>query len=136
MTAVNERIARTTDGRHVLDDHEDAAYLAYPPGSDVPDEVLAELAGQVTPAPEPEPDLIVEPEPPTPPTGSRLRVFTTTEGRHVLEGHPDAAFLAYHEDEDVPADILLELAEDDDPDTKAAKPAPNKARRPAANKAD
>lgn len=56
-----ERIFRTADGRHVREAHPDAAFLAYPVGHEMPDDVAAELyPADVEPAPEAEPT--VEPE--------------------------------------------------------------------------
>ena len=62
-------------------------------------------------------------------TTSGRRVYRTQDGRHVAEGDPAAAFLAYTEHDELPADVLEQLAEE-----KAAPPASNKMRRPAANK--
>ena len=59
------------------------------------------------------------------------RIYRTQDGRHVAEGDPDAAFLAYSEHDAPPADVLEQLA---GPKEKATPPAPNKMRRPAANK--
>jgi hypothetical protein len=38
------------------------------------------------------------------PTGHRI--FRTNDGRYVLEGHPDAAFLAYTPKDRVPQSVL------------------------------
>ncbi len=64
-------------------------------------------------------------------TAGGQRVYRTQDGRHVAEGDPDAAFLAYTEHDELPADVLEQLA---GPKEKAAPPASNKMRRPAANK--
>ncbi|GGK32120.1 hypothetical protein GCM10010124_26100 [Pilimelia terevasa] len=73
------------------------------------------------------------------------RIYRTAEGRHVVEGHPDAAFLAYGVADEVPEEVLAELPAAAGDDTEAAgdaqddakqRPAPaNKARRATANKA-
>lgn len=43
------RIWRTVEGNHVLDGDPEAAFLAYTPGDDVPDEVISELTGDTKP---------------------------------------------------------------------------------------
>lgn len=45
-----QRIYKTADGRHVLEGDVDAAFLAYPVGEEVPDEVISELTGDKKPA--------------------------------------------------------------------------------------
>lgn len=66
------------------------------------------------------------------------RVWRTTDGRHVPEAHPDAAFLAYPVGHEMPDEIAAELYPAAEPEPiaeeKAAKTPPNKARKPAANK--
>lgn len=120
MTALEQRVYRTADGRHVLDEDLHAetanpdtpdpdAVLAYAIGDDVPADVIDELDGRVSelerPAPAPAPD----PAPPAPVRGSRIRVWATDDGRHVHEGDPAAAVLVYTEEDDVPADVRDEL---------------------------
>lgn len=38
------------------------------------------------------------------------RIWRTNDGRHVPDGDPDAAFLAYTDGDDVPAGVLEEVA--------------------------
>lgn len=38
-----------------------------------------------------------------------MRIFKTRDGRHVQDGHPDAAFLAYADGDDPPPAVLAEL---------------------------
>lgn len=59
-----------------------------------------------------------------------MRVYRTLDGRHVAEGHSDAAFLAFSQYDDVPTEVVAELEA-----KKAAKPA-NKSRTPQANKGE
>ena len=40
------------------------------------------------------------------------RIWKTYDGRYVLEGHEDAAFLAYTEHDEVPQEVLDSLSED------------------------
>lgn len=40
---LDRHVWRTDDGRHVPPGHQDAAFLAYPAGDEVPDAVLGEL---------------------------------------------------------------------------------------------
>ena len=137
MSVLEQRVFRTVTGAHVADGHIDADVLAYAAGDDVPDEIVAELGDTVTLAPVPEPEPDPEAEPVAPPRGSRIRVFRTEDGRHVHDGHRDAAFLAYTEEDDVPDEVLDELdapAPELEPEEKAAAPSPNKSRRPAGNK--
>jgi hypothetical protein len=51
------------------------------------------------------------------------RIYRTNDGRHVLEGDPDAAFLAYSQFDDAPKSVLAELTE---PASKQAAPAADK----------
>jgi hypothetical protein len=37
------------------------------------------------------------------------RIWRTADGRHVTDGHPDAAFLAYADGDQVPEDVLAEV---------------------------
>ena len=50
------------------------------------------------------------------------RIWRTNDGRHVPDGHPDAAFLAYGEGDVPPADVLAEVE---------GKAAPKRGRKPA-----
>lgn len=50
------------------------------------------------------------------------RIWRTADGRHVPDGDPDAAFLAYAEGDEVPADVAAEVE---------GKPAHKRARRSA-----
>jgi hypothetical protein len=50
------------------------------------------------------------------------RIWRTSDGRHVSDGDPDAAFLAYTDGDDVPAEVLDEVA---------GKPAAKARRKPA-----
>lgn len=50
------------------------------------------------------------------------RIWRTQDGRHVPDGDPDAAFLAYVEGDEVPADVLAEVD---------GKPASKRGRKPA-----
>lgn len=60
------------------------------------------------------------------------RIFRTTDGRHVPDGHPDAAFLAYGDADQPPAEVLAEL---DDKPTRKARPRPaDKEAKPASDK--
>jgi len=54
------------------------------------------------------------------------RVYRTDDGRHVAEGDPDAAFLAYGDGDEVPADVLAEVEGE-----PAAKPTAKRGRKPA-----
>lgn len=49
------------------------------------------------------------------------RIYRTSEGHHVKEGDPRAAFLAYGEGDDVPAEVLREL-EEQPPKRKPGRP--------------
>jgi hypothetical protein len=71
------------------------------------------------------------------------KIWRTTDGRHVADGHPDAAQLAYAASDDCPDHIVREAyppAPEPEPvvqepvEEKAAAKAPNKGSRPAANK--
>lgn len=55
-----------------------------------------------------------------------MRIFRTADGRHVPDGHPDAAFLAFREWDDVPAEVVKEI--------KALTAPANKQGRKPANK--
>lgn len=57
------------------------------------------------------------------------RVYRTTDGRHVVEGHPEAAFLAYTEGDELPDKVAAELA-----GKKPARKTTEKARTPEENK--
>ena len=50
------------------------------------------------------------------------RIWRTEDGRHVPDGHPDAAFLAYGDADEPPADVLAEVER---------KPAGKRGRKPA-----
>lgn len=66
-----------------------------------------------------------------------VRVWRTTDGRHVPDGHADAAFLAYGPSDDVP-DHAIPADSQPDPvevEEKAMPAAANKARKQAPNKA-
>lgn len=39
------------------------------------------------------------------------RVYRTLDGSHVPEGHPDAAFLAFSQFDDLPKEVAAELAD-------------------------
>ena len=51
------------------------------------------------------------------------RIYKTADGRHVLEGNPDAAFLAYSQYDSPPAKILaeVELGATDEPEESPAE---------------
>lgn len=52
------------------------------------------------------------------------RIYRTADGRHVPEGHADAAFLAYSQYDEVPDEVADELKHGRKPaDKQAAKPA-------------
>lgn len=56
-----------------------------------------------------------------------MRVWLTASGKHVLEGDPDAAFLAYGEGDPLPAKVAAEVkvkAEVDAPKAEAKKRTP------------
>lgn len=38
-----------------------------------------------------------------------MRIWRTADGCHVPDGHPDAAFLAYADGDEPPADVLAEV---------------------------
>lgn len=40
---------------------------------------------------------------------SAQRIYRTVDGRHVAEGHADAAFLAYTQYDEVPDDVAAEV---------------------------
>jgi hypothetical protein len=65
-----------------------------------------------------------------------IRVWRTSDGRHVPDGHADAAFLAYGTGDNVPDDVAAQLHDEpaEQPDTKPAEQLPNKQRKPAAKK--
>lgn len=56
-----------------------------------------------------------------------VRIYRTANGRHVLEGDPDAAFLAYSAFEVVPDAVMDEVTAS----KKAPKPADKAATKPA-----
>lgn len=60
------------------------------------------------------------------------RIYRTVDGRHVEEGHVDAAFLAYSQYDDVPDDVLADLGKK--PAPKQAAKSADKSRRPSRNK--
>jgi hypothetical protein len=66
-----------------------------------------------------------------------VRIWRTTDGRHVPDGHADAAYLAYGPGDDVPDHALPEQAQPKkaEPTEKAQPAAPNKAVKRAPNKA-
>lgn len=130
MSAVEQRIYVTADGEHVVEGDERAEVLAFAPGDDVPADVLKALGDAVTVAPDPEPQVVVEPPAPEVPRGSRLRVFRTADGGHVLDGDPAAEVLVYTPEDDVPDEVLAELGLG----AKAAKKPADKSRRPAGDK--
>jgi len=53
------------------------------------------------------------------------RIWRTADGRHVAEGDPDAAFLAYGDGDEVPKGVLAEI-----------EGKPKRGRRPADKQAD
>jgi len=55
-----------------------------------------------------------------------VRVYRTADGRHVAEGHPDAAFLAYTDHDELPESVLAEVKQVEKPANKARKPQANK----------
>lgn len=67
------------------------------------------------------------------------KIFRTVEGKHVPEGHPDAAVLAYGDGDEVPAEVLKEAGVKPEPsepvleEKKAEVPA-NKSVKAKANK--
>jgi hypothetical protein len=66
------------------------------------------------------------------------RIFRTADGRHVHEGDPDAAFLAYAEADQPPAEVLKQLGAKQAgkaEDKQADKPA-DKTRRGPQKKAE
>lgn len=68
------------------------------------------------------------------------KIWRTAGGRHVPDGHPDAAMLAYAASDDCPEHIVREAyppapEPEQEPEEKAAKQAPNKARKAGPNKA-
>lgn len=58
-----------------------------------------------------------------------VRVFRTEAGRHVAEGDPEAAYLAFGEADELPDEVAAELG------GKSAKAPANKARKPSEDKA-
>lgn len=59
------------------------------------------------------------------------RIYRTVDGRHVPEGHADAAFLAYTQYDEVPGEVTDELKHGRKPaDKQAAKPADKAIERP------
>lgn len=58
------------------------------------------------------------------------RIWRTADGRHVADGHVDAAFLAYGEDDDVPDKVAAEVEGDDEP-KRGRRPADKAKPRPA-----
>lgn len=56
------------------------------------------------------------------------RIYRTEDGRHVPDGHQDAAFLAYAEGDEVPADVLAEV---EGKPKRGRKPADKQATKPA-----
>jgi hypothetical protein len=46
-----------------------------------------------------------------------VRIYRTEDGKHVPEGHVDAAFLAYSQYDVVPEEVLAELDDPDDDGT-------------------
>lgn len=108
MPILGVRVWRTTDGRHVLDGHLDAAILAYGTGDDVPEHIAQQLLHEPEPAPDPGP----EPDPET-------------------ERGPDSA-----PELDGAADTDPEAEADPqpEPEQKAQPPAANKSRKAAGNK--
>ncbi|MGH6691101.1 MAG: hypothetical protein ACREF4_10560 [Gammaproteobacteria bacterium] len=55
------------------------------------------------------------------------RIWRTADGRHVADGDPDAAFLAYADGDNPPAGVLAEVE---------GKAAPKRGRKPADKQAD
>lgn len=64
------------------------------------------------------------------------RIYRTADGRHVTEGDPDAAFLAYSQFDDPPKDVLAEIGDKAEPEKKAPakKAAPRKQAKKSADK--
>lgn len=59
------------------------------------------------------------------------RIYRTVDGRHVPEGHADAAFLAFTQYDEVPREVTDELKHGRKPaDKQAAKPADKAIERP------
>lgn len=56
------------------------------------------------------------------------RIWRTADGRHVPDGHPDAAFLAYGPGDQVPKDVLDEV---EGKPKRGRKPADKQAPKPA-----
>jgi hypothetical protein len=56
------------------------------------------------------------------------RIYRTADGRHVAEGDPAAAFLAYADGDDVPKDVLAEV---EGKPKRGRKPADKQADKPA-----
>lgn len=59
--------------------------------------------------------------------GDGKRVYVTVDGRHVLEEHPDAAFLVFNEYATLPDAVKAELEPKAAPAKKRGRPAKNKA---------
>lgn len=57
------------------------------------------------------------------------RIYRTADGRHVKEGDPEAAFLAYSQFDTPPVEVLAEL----EPKKRGPKPA-DKSRKPDSDK--
>jgi len=59
---------------------------------------------------------------------SGRRIYRTSEGRHVVEGDPRAAFLAYGVEDEVPAEVEKELHQEAEPPRrKPGRPPKSKA---------
>jgi hypothetical protein len=59
------------------------------------------------------------------------RIYKTNDGRHVPEGHPDAAWLAFSEFDKPPKGVLDEVEEAEEADKPKKKAADTKQRTPA-----
>lgn len=69
-----------------------------------------------------------------------VRIYRTGSGKHVLEGDPEAEFLAYSQYDNPPDEVLDEVTKKpepkvDEPRKRGPRPA-DKSRQSAANKAD
>lgn len=62
---------------------------------------------------------------------SGQRIYRTLDGKHVPEGHEDAAFLAYTENDSPPKDVLDEVAK-----PKSRRKPADKSRSRQADKSD
>lgn len=58
------------------------------------------------------------------------RIYKTVDGEYVPEGDPHAAFLAFGEGDEVPADVAKQVK----PEAKKSETPANKAKKPEGNK--